>query len=120
METTSHKPFFMSDFESIKARSMLVTADSPNVKQPYEATIISPSPNYFVKMSAESISSEQSTFKFSQPIPVPAYLIALVMTSSENVQILPKNSASIPVNNKEDAPALYVEYDRSSDLFKKI
>jgi len=66
METTSQKPFSMSDFESIKARSMLVTADSPNVKQPYEATIISPQSNYFVKMSAESVSSDdKSTFKFS-------------------------------------------------------
>jgi hypothetical protein len=71
-------------------------------------------------MSAEAVSAEQSTFKFSQPIPVPAYLIALVMTSSENVQILPKNSATIPVSNKEDSPALYVEYDRSSKLFEKI
>jgi hypothetical protein len=32
METKSGKPFSMSDFESIKARSMLITADSPNVK----------------------------------------------------------------------------------------
>jgi leukotriene-A4 hydrolase len=76
-------PYLFTQSQAIHARSLLPCMDSPGVKTAYNATVSVPK-WCTVLMSALSDNSKQSTvsdernvFHWTQPVPIPAYLIAL-------------------------------------------
>lgn len=74
-------PYVFTQSQAIHARSLIPCMDSPAVKTPYQAVVTAPSWST-VLMSAVSESttaseSGVSTFVWNQPVPTPAYLIAL-------------------------------------------
>lgn len=79
-QTTSKKfPFLFSQCQAIHARSMLPCQDVCQVKATYTAKVACPK-GLTVLMSAQQLAanSNTSTFEFSQTVPIPPYLIAIV------------------------------------------
>ncbi len=75
-------PYLYTQCQAIHARSILPCMDSPAVKTTYSASVTAPS-WCTVLMSALATSSsvnekaKTATFNWNQPVPTPAYLIAL-------------------------------------------
>ncbi len=83
-------PFVFTQCQAIHARSLLPCMDSPAVKTTYSATVSAPKwCTVLMSALADGSSSEGdvSTYKWNQPVPTPAYLIALAggMMSSKDV-----------------------------------
>ncbi|GJQ82648.1 hypothetical protein Trydic_g19665 [Trypoxylus dichotomus] len=90
-------PYVYSQFEPIGARSFLPCQDTPSVKTKYQASI-SVTGGLIAVMSAISTGSEVDNrrskarvFSFVQNIPVPAYLIAIVVGALESREIGPRS-----------------------------
>ncbi|TKR80495.1 hypothetical protein L596_014562 [Steinernema carpocapsae] len=85
-----HEPFLFSQCQSIHARSIVPCMDSPSVKQTYNATVSVPS-ELTCLMSAisegSSVDGPKTTYKFKQPVPIPAYLLAIVAGRLEKKKI---------------------------------
>ncbi|GAB6032774.1 Leukotriene A-4 hydrolase [Chamberlinius hualienensis] len=86
-------PYLFSQCQPIHARSMVPCQDTPSVKATYTATVTAPK-TVNVLMSAvknESIPSvddiNTTTHMFNQKIPIPSYLIAIVVGALENRKI---------------------------------
>lgn len=96
-QTCSKKhPYLFSQCQAIQARSLLPCQDSPGVKMPYTAKITAPA-GLTVLMSAirkgTSYDSEDKTktvHQFEQKIPIPSYLIAIVVGALESRVIGPR------------------------------
>ena len=75
-------PYLFTQNQAIHARSIVPCQDTPGVKSPYSAEIKVVKP-LVVIMSAVSVSVEESdntrTYHFHQKIPIPSYLIAMVI-----------------------------------------
>ena len=75
-------PYVFTQCQAIHARSLLPCMDSPAVKTTYSAAVTAPS-WCTVLMSALAVKSEadastgKTTYFWNQPVPTPAYLIAL-------------------------------------------
>ncbi|XP_076329349.1 leukotriene A-4 hydrolase isoform X2 [Tachypleus tridentatus] len=89
-------PYLYSHSEAIHARSMIPCQDSPGVKCPYTAVVRVPK-ELVVLMSAVRDGEEDckntnlKTFKFTQKVPVPSYLIAIVVGALESREIGPRS-----------------------------
>lgn len=87
-------PYLFTQSQAIHARSMFPCFDSPGVKTPYSATVRAPA-WCTVLMSALSdgpaiSEGSRRVFKWSQPVPVPAYLVALAAGQLASVDISPR------------------------------
>lgn len=76
------RPYVYTQCQAIHARSLMPCMDSPGIKMPYTAEVIAPE-WCTVLMSAlgdgdKANKDGTKTFKFNQPVPTPAYLVALV------------------------------------------
>ena len=71
-------PYVFTQCQAIHARSLLPCQDAPGTKTTYSATVLAPT-WCTVLMSALSVESDTASgvFKFNQPVPTSAYLIAL-------------------------------------------
>jgi leukotriene-A4 hydrolase len=76
------RPFVVTDFQSISARSVIPIQDTPAIKMTYDAEIIVPN-SFFVRMSATRLSET----KFQQKVRVPSYLIAFVVAPKTSVEL---------------------------------
>nr|CAB3263565.1 leukotriene A-4 hydrolase [Phallusia mammillata] len=92
-------PYMFSQCQAIHARSILPCQDSPSAKAPYSAQITVSDP-LVALMSALSCGSETSvdesgakwmTYKFQQKVPMPSYLIAIVVGLLESREIGPRS-----------------------------
>lgn len=89
-------PYMFSQCQAINARSMVPCQDTPSAKATYSATIKAPK-ELTVLMSAISDGSEDvddsslKTFRFQQKVPIPSYLIAIVVGQLESRQIGPRS-----------------------------
>ena len=87
-----HRYLFTQSY-AIHARSVLPCQDTPGVKATYTAAITVPAPLTAV-MSAVPIRDEDEdgkrVFRFEQAVPVPAYLIALVVGDIVSEDISPR------------------------------
>ena len=76
-------PYLFSQSQAIHARSLLPCMDSPGVKTPYTAVVTAPkwcTVLLSALQSTQKITNEKegkNTFVWIQPVPIPAYLIAL-------------------------------------------
>ena len=94
-------PYLFTQCQAIHARAMFPCQDSPGVKSTYKATVRVPAP-LVALMSAQRVTtgssgskstdSEVSEFKFTQPVPTPSYLVALVVGALEERKIGPRSS----------------------------
>jgi len=90
-------PYLFTQCQAIHARSMFPCQDSPGVKSTYTATIAVPSP-LVALMSAVAAKGtgekkeDSVVYRFSQPVPTPSYLVALVVGCLEERKIGPRSS----------------------------
>lgn len=111
-------PFVFTQCQAIHARSLLPCMDSPAVKTTYSATVTSPS-WCTVLMSAlekgRSSEGELNTSQWEQPVPTPAYLIALAggRLSSKDVSDRVRIWAE-----PEVIEAAHYEFDETEDFVK--
>jgi len=90
-------PYLYTQCQPINARSMLPCQDTPSVKTTYTAEVTVPS-ELTALMSGERLVSEQHptkagkmVFRFRQEIPIPSYLVALVVGALESRKIGPRS-----------------------------
>ncbi|PSN34098.1 Leukotriene A-4 hydrolase [Blattella germanica] len=89
-------PYLFSQCQAVHCRSMLPCQDTPSVKVTYTAEITAP-PELTVLMSAKRVgeptltSNGQKVHKFEQPVPIPVYLIAIVVGLLESKKIGPRS-----------------------------
>ena len=91
-------PYVFTQSQAIHARSMFPSFDSPGVKVAYTASVTVPS--WCTALMSALLSPWQSndaksstdtrTFIFSQPVPVPAYLVALAAGDLASVDVSPR------------------------------
>jgi leukotriene-A4 hydrolase len=84
VQTASGKPFLFTQSQPILARTWIPCQDSPAVRVTYDATVRVPA-ELLAVMSAENPveRSDDGTYHFSMPQPVPSYLIALAVGDLE-------------------------------------
>ncbi|XP_064400274.1 leukotriene A-4 hydrolase-like [Halichondria panicea] len=86
-------PYLFTQCQPIHARSMLPCQDSPSVKTTYTAEVSVPR-DLTALMSARVVGKTNhgdiTTWKFCQDIPIPSYLIALVVGCLESRQVGPR------------------------------
>ncbi|KAI0232089.1 Leukotriene A-4 hydrolase [Lamellibrachia satsuma] len=91
------QPYLFSQCQAIHARSMLPCQDSPGVKMPYTATVTASSQltalMSAVKTASQTLPGDASStaHNFEQKVPVPSYLIAIVVGALESRKIGPRS-----------------------------
>lgn len=84
----------MMQCEAIHARSLFPCQDTPAVKTPYSATVTAPSWCIALMSALQQGEGECDlslrTVKWSQPVPVPSYLVALAAGELESREISPR------------------------------
>lgn len=89
-------PYLFSQCQAVHCRSMLPCQDTPSVKVKYTAEITAP-PELTVLMSAKRVGEPSITpsglklHKFDQPVPIPVYLIAIVVGLLESRKLGPRS-----------------------------
>lgn len=81
-------PYLFSQCQAIHARSLFPCFDTPTVKTPYEFETKSALPTL---MSGRPKSVEGDVYKFTQPIPIPSYLVAIASGDIERLPIGPRS-----------------------------
>lgn len=87
------KPYLFTQCQAIHARSLLPCQDTPAVKFTYSAEITTPE-GLTALMSAfhnDKLNSDSKVFHFQQEIPIPSYLIALVVGDLHSRTIGPRS-----------------------------
>ena len=90
-------PYLFTQCQAIHARSLLPCQDTPFVKATYTASVTAPG-TLTALMSAlregapEAVAAGGRKFLFSQPVPIPSYLIALVVGNLSVVDIGPRTT----------------------------
>ncbi|XP_050352413.1 leukotriene A-4 hydrolase isoform X1 [Nymphalis io] len=90
-QTSSKKhPYLFSQCQPVHARSILPCQDTPAVKFTYEAEVVAPE-EFTVLMSAIRGQSNGNKTTFSQPVPIPSYLLALAVGVLESRRLGPRS-----------------------------
>lgn len=81
-------PYLFSQCQAIHARSLFACFDTPAFKSPYTMQVTSPYPSL---MSGRPTGTEGNLYKFNQPIPIPAYLVAIASGDITSAPIGPRS-----------------------------
>ena len=92
-ETTADKlqPYLFSQFQAIHCRSVIPCQDVPEAKVTYTASVTVENEHQTCLMSAISVSNSDNTYTFEQKVPVPSYLIAIVVGALESRELGPRS-----------------------------
>eukprot|EP01101_Sappina_pedata_P000709 TRINITY_DN108_c0_g1_i2.p1 TRINITY_DN108_c0_g1~~TRINITY_DN108_c0_g1_i2.p1 ORF type:complete len:622 (-),score=285.30 TRINITY_DN108_c0_g1_i2:118-1983(-) len=111
-------PYLFSQFQAIHARSALPVQDTPSIKSSYSAEIEVPK-ELVALMSALSTESvdkgDKKVFKFEQKVPIPAYLIAIVVGDLVSSDIGPRSRVW---SEKEKIQQAAYEFAQTEDYLK--
>mmetsp|Transcript_12308 Transcript_12308/g.13860 ORF Transcript_12308/g.13860 Transcript_12308/m.13860 type:complete len:682 (+) Transcript_12308:97-2142(+) len=89
-------PYLFTQCQAIHARSIIPCHDCPAVKMTYSASVTVPVWATAVMSAIQTtvetsdVSRDHHTFKFNQPIPIPAYLLALAVGELSSKDISPR------------------------------
>ncbi|CAH0713209.1 unnamed protein product, partial [Brenthis ino] len=83
-------PYMFSQCQPVHARSILPCQDTPAVKFTYEAEISAPE-EFTVLMSAIRGESKGNKTSFSQPVPIPSYLLAIAVAVLDSRSLGPRS-----------------------------
>jgi len=89
-------PYLFSQCQAIHCRAMVPCQDTPSVKVPYTAIITVPTPLTALMSALRDGDPVQlrgglTQYKFSQPVPVQSYLIALAVGQLDMVRVGPRS-----------------------------
>merc|ERR1711976_328804 len=92
-ETTKDKlqPYLFSQFQAIHCRSVIPCQDIPEAKVTYTAAVQVENSEQTCLMSAISVSNADNVYHFEQKVPVPSYLIAIVVGALESRELGPRS-----------------------------
>ncbi|PIK43951.1 putative leukotriene A-4 hydrolase [Apostichopus japonicus] len=113
-------PYLFSQCQAIHARSLMPCQDSPSVKSTYDAKVTVPR-DLIALMSAERCGVEPSadpsekTFLFKQKVPIPSYLLAVVVGKLESRKIGPR---SLVWSEKEYVEDAEYEFSETENMLK--
>uniref|UniRef100_A0A8D1FDH8 Leukotriene A-4 hydrolase n=1 Tax=Sus scrofa TaxID=9823 RepID=A0A8D1FDH8_PIG len=119
-EQTSGKehPYLFSQCQAIHCRAILPCQDTPSVKLTYSAEVSVPK-ELVALMSAirdgeapDPEDSSRKIYRFSQKVPIPCYLIALVVGALESRQIGPR---TLVWSEKEQVEKCAYEFSEAGD-----
>ena len=112
-------PFCYTQCQAILARSLVPCHDTPSAKATYSITVSCPNP-LVARCSGQYIKTEDhgnySSYSFNQPIPIPVYLIAIVIGKLEKGQIGPR---SFVYTEKELLARSIYEFSEDTENFLK-
>ncbi|XP_069682260.1 leukotriene A-4 hydrolase isoform X2 [Periplaneta americana] len=107
-------PYLFSHCEAIHCRSMFPCQDTPSVKVTYTAEITAPG-DLTVLMSAQRVgeptvtSSGRKLHKFEQTVPIPVYLVAIVVGLLESHKLGPRSHVWTEKENLDKAAYEFAE-----------
>uniref|UniRef100_A0A182VM67 Leukotriene A(4) hydrolase n=2 Tax=Anopheles merus TaxID=30066 RepID=A0A182VM67_ANOME len=108
-------PYLFSQCQAIHARSILPCQDTPAVKFTYNATLHHPK-EVTGLMSAIKVDSEPGVSKFQQKIPIPSYLLAIVVGALVSKPIGPISSVWAEQEQIDEAAE---EFSQTADFIAK-
>ncbi|KDR13370.1 leukotriene A-4 hydrolase [Zootermopsis nevadensis] len=107
-------PYLFSQCQAVHCRSMFPCQDTPSVKVTYNAEITAPT-ELTVLMSARRVgaptvaSARLKLHKFEQPIPIPVYLVAIVVGFLESRKLGPRSHVWSEVQDVDKAAYEFAE-----------
>jgi len=117
-QTFGEHPYLFTQNQAIHARSIVPCQDTPGIKTPYTAELTVDKPLVAV-MSAVSVRSEESesttTYFFNQKIPIPAYLLAIVIGDIVSQDISPRVRVW---SEKANIDKCYSEFEDTETILK--
>ncbi|XP_047738379.1 leukotriene A-4 hydrolase [Hyalella azteca] len=86
-------PLLFSQCQAIHGRSLAPLQDAPAVKGPYSATVLVPRGLVALMSALRGAATDHAqgtSYQFSQPVPVPAYLLAVVVGRLDSATLGPR------------------------------
>lgn len=88
-------PYVFSQLEAIHARSLFPCLDTPSIKSKYQVSIRSKLPVVFsgieIENTDKSSDEDLKTYKFTQDVPIPSYLIGIASGNLLSAEIGPRS-----------------------------
>lgn len=118
-------PFLYSQAQAILARTFVPCQDSPGIRVTYNATIRTPA-GFEAVMSAirddevTSLPDGRREFRFSQPHPIPSYLIAIAVGDLAQRELGPRTSVWAEPSVVEKAAFEFADLERMIDTIEGL
>ncbi|HET7294365.1 MAG TPA: M1 family metallopeptidase [Vicinamibacteria bacterium] len=120
-QTTSGKPFLLTQSQAIHARSWIPCADSPGARVTYNATVRVPA-GLRVVMSAEHLAHEpeKGVFRFRMTQSIPPYLLALAAGEIGYRSLGPRTGVYAEPDVLERAASEFRDVERMLEIAERL